>query len=134
MKKFISLVLSTTMCLSLMACGGNSDDSQQTEMENTESQEETQTVEVDEGIFDVEITVPADFLEEGTTQDDLDVVTRSLDLVLSERGNQIHGVDTMSYALKRIQMYSRCKNCEEENEEVKGLDNGAPSRDAVFTP
>ena len=73
-------------------------------------------------------------IEFDDTQDDLDVVTRSLDLVLSERGNQIHGGDTMSYALKRIQMYSRCKNCEEENEEVKGLDNGAPSRDAVFTP
>lgn len=79
MKKFISLVLSTTMCLPLMACGGNSDDSQQTEMENTESQEETQTVEVDEGIFDVEITVPADFLEEGTTQDDLDAIAEESD-------------------------------------------------------
>lgn len=40
----------------------------------------------------------------------------------------------MSYASKRIQMYLRCKNCDEENREVKGLDNGAPSRDAVFTP
>lgn len=71
MKKIISFALSAVICLSLVGCGNSSNDTQQNIEESSEN-EETQSVEVDEGLLNVEITVPADFLEEGTTQEDLD--------------------------------------------------------------
>lgn len=71
MKKTIFFALSIIICLSLVGCGGSSNDTQQNIEEDSKS-EETQSIEVDEGLLNVEITVPADFLEEGTTQEDLD--------------------------------------------------------------
>ena len=63
--------LSIIICLSLVGCGGSSNDTQQNIEEDSKS-EETQSIEVDEGLLNVEITVPPDFLEEGTTQETLD--------------------------------------------------------------
>lgn len=71
MKKTIFFALSIIICLSLAGCGGSSNDTQQNIEEDSKS-EETQSIEVDEGLLNVEITVPADFLEEGTTQETLD--------------------------------------------------------------
>lgn len=71
MKKTIFFSLSIIICLSLVGCGSSSNDTQQNIKEGSEN-EETQSVEVDEGLLTVEITVPPDFLEEGTTQEDLD--------------------------------------------------------------
>ena len=71
MKRIISFALSTVICLSLVGCGGSSNDTQQNIEEDSKS-EETQSIEVDEGLLNVEITVPPDFLEEGTTQENLD--------------------------------------------------------------
>ncbi len=71
MKKTIFFALSIIICLSLVGCGGSSNDTQQNIEEDSKS-EETQSIEVDEGLLNVEITVPPDFLEEGTTQEDLD--------------------------------------------------------------
>lgn len=71
MKRIISFALSTVICLSLVGCGGSSNDTQQNIEEDSKS-EETQSIEVDEGLLNVEITVPPDFLEEGATQEDLD--------------------------------------------------------------
>lgn len=71
MKRIISFALSTVICLSLVGCGGSSNDTQQNIEEDSKS-EETQSIEVDEGLLNVEITVPPDFLEEGTTQETLD--------------------------------------------------------------
>lgn len=71
MKKTIFFALSIIICLSLAGCGGSSNDTQQNIEEDSKS-EETQSIEVDEGLLNVEITVPPDFLEEGTTQETLD--------------------------------------------------------------
>ena len=71
MKKTIFFALSIIICLSLVGCGGSSNDTQQNIEEDSKS-EETQSIEVDEGQLNVEITVPPDFLEEGTTQENLD--------------------------------------------------------------
>lgn len=71
MKRIISFALSTVICLSLVGCGGSFNDTQQNIEEDSKS-EETQSIEVDEGLLNVEITVPPDFLEEGATQEDLD--------------------------------------------------------------
>lgn len=71
MKKTIFFALSIIICLSLVGCGGSSNDTQQNIEEDSKS-EESQSIEVDEGLLNVEITVPPDFLEEGTTQETLD--------------------------------------------------------------
>ena len=71
MKKTIFFALSIIICLSLAGCGGSSNDTQQNTEGDSENKE-TQSIEVDEGLLNVEITVPADFLEEGTTQETLD--------------------------------------------------------------
>ena len=71
MKKTIFFALSIIICLSLVGCGGSSNDTQQNIEEDSKS-EETQSIEVDEGLLNVEITVPPNFLEEGTTQETLD--------------------------------------------------------------
>lgn len=71
MKRIISFALSAVICLSLVGCGGSSNDTQQNIEEDSKS-EETQSIEVDEGLLNIEITVPPDFLEEGTTQETLD--------------------------------------------------------------
>lgn len=71
MKKTIFFALSIIICLFLVGCGGSSNDTQQNIEEDSKS-EETQSIEVDEGLLNVEITVPPDFLEEGTTQETLD--------------------------------------------------------------
>jgi hypothetical protein len=71
MKKTIFFALSIIICLSLAGCGGSSNDAQQNTEGDSENKE-TQSIEVDEGLLNVEITVPADFLEEGTTQETLD--------------------------------------------------------------
>ena len=71
MKKTIFFALSIIICLSLVGCGGSSNDTQHNIEEDSKS-EETQSIEVDEGLLNVEITVPPDFLEEGTTQETLD--------------------------------------------------------------
>jgi len=71
MKKTIFFALSIIICLSLVGCGGSSNDTQQNIEEDSKS-EETQSIEVDEGLLNVEITVPPDFLEKGTTQETLD--------------------------------------------------------------
>lgn len=63
--------MSIIICLSLAGCGGSSNDAQQNTEGDSEN-EETQSIEVDEGLLNVEIIVPADFLEEGTTQEALD--------------------------------------------------------------
>ena len=58
MKKTIFFALSIIICLSLVGCGGSSNDTQQNIEEDSKS-EETQSIEVDEGLLNVEITVPS---------------------------------------------------------------------------
>lgn len=49
MKKTIFFALSIIICLSLAGCGGSSNDTQQNIEEDSKS-EETQSIEVDEGL------------------------------------------------------------------------------------
>ena len=78
-RKMVSLAL--IMAIPLTACGG---DGEQDPEESTQASaqpevsesvtpiEDLDGLEVEQGIFNVEITVPADFLDEGITQADLD--------------------------------------------------------------
>ena len=89
MKKTIFFALSIIICLSLVGCGGSSNDTQQNIEEDSKS-EETQSIEVDEGLLNVEITVPPDFLEEGTTQETLDETAKEegiKSITLNDDGN-----------------------------------------------
>lgn len=82
MKRFLCLLLSFVMVLSLCACGGNADSqsSAPQESENVQQADDVENsdagsggdVEVEKGLFDVTLTIPADFFDGGTTQDDLD--------------------------------------------------------------
>lgn len=62
-KKILAVLVTATLTLSLVACGGN--DSSKTDNDNNDQ------VNVEENLFSVELTVPADFMSE-TTQEDLD--------------------------------------------------------------
>lgn len=64
MKKLLALLLVLAMAFSVTACGG--------ETSETEESSDNSTVEVDENLLSVELTVPVDFVEEGTTQEGLD--------------------------------------------------------------
>lgn len=77
MKKFLAMLLALTMMLSLTACGSETqaeDETAPPATENTETKENTgdSKVEVDKNLFSVELTIPADFIEEDITQESLD--------------------------------------------------------------
>lgn len=68
-KKIVSWLLIATMTLSLAACGGSEEPAEET-AQAEDATEENESVEVDENLLTMEITIPADFME-GTTQEDL---------------------------------------------------------------
>lgn len=95
MKKFVCLILAASMLLSLCACGqsaGSTGDvsaqpdgasEEPAAEENAGSAEDDLDddlnaldalgdIETDKGLFNVTLTIPADFVDEGTTQDSLD--------------------------------------------------------------
>lgn len=95
MKKLLSILLSTTIAATFVSCGSNADSKDKnsylsnstsstvstvedsskepdTSSEESHSLEDLDGLSVEQNIFDVEITIPADFVEEGTTQADLD--------------------------------------------------------------
>lgn len=63
-KRLISILLVLTMSVSLAACGGS-------EKTTGDSSEGNENIEVDENLLTVEITMPAEYVEE-TTQEELD--------------------------------------------------------------
>ena len=69
MRRILLITLCTVLCLST-GCTKKKDDSGDTPLPSASS--ETQSVQVDENLLTVEITVPKDFVEEGTTQETLD--------------------------------------------------------------
>lgn len=90
MKKLIALSLAVVMSMSLISCGGTdtnensssatlpsdatssaSDDATESSAESTEDIAALGDIEVEENIFDVEITIPADYVE-STTQEEVD--------------------------------------------------------------
>lgn len=82
MKKVLSIVLALALLVSLSGCGGTAS-KEKTDVGQGESADKTEEertdfdaigdVDVDSGLFNVTITVPADFLDEGVTQEQLDV-------------------------------------------------------------
>ena len=60
MKKFLSLLLIAAMVFSLAACGDSKEEPKE---------DKTETIEVDEGLINVDITIPASFFEGKTDQD-----------------------------------------------------------------
>ena len=64
MKKFLSLLLIAAMIFSLAACGGGNE-----EVKDEVKDEKTETIEVDEGLINVDITIPASMFEGQTDQD-----------------------------------------------------------------
>lgn len=68
MKKVIAVVMTLVMLMGLAACGSKPTDNP---AENPSSGESQQGIEVEKELFDVEITLPADFVGE-ITQEDLD--------------------------------------------------------------
>lgn len=68
-KKFLSWLLITAIAFSLVACSGT------TEEPATEETTEEGSIEVDENLLTMEITVPAEFIE-GTTQEELDIAVK----------------------------------------------------------
>ncbi|MGI5894994.1 MAG: hypothetical protein ACOX6P_10460 [Candidatus Merdivicinus sp.] len=94
MKKMLSIILSILIVSCFTSCGeknnssvetsevsnsvsstvSTSEDSSETDTssEETHSLDELSGLNVDQKLFDVEITIPADFVEEGMTQADLD--------------------------------------------------------------
>lgn len=85
MRKILCFILAVALVLSMSACGGdkpsdqlagsaNPAEEEPSEEENGEIEglERIGDIDVDSGLFNVKITIPADFLEEGTTQERLD--------------------------------------------------------------
>ena len=69
-KKLVSILLILSLSLSLVACGGSekpAEEATQTE----ETTEENESIEVDENLLTMEVTIPAEYMGE-TTQEELD--------------------------------------------------------------
>ena len=92
MQKILCIILSFSLLVSLCACGSKNsgptepsniptDAADYSSEENESSDDEMGIgsigdIDVESGLFDVTITVPADFLDEGITQEDLDAQAR----------------------------------------------------------
>lgn len=100
MKRILAFLMSTVLLLSLTACGSNhpaQDNGNQTnDMEESNSSGENNGennsggIEVDEGLLSVEVTIPAEFLDEGTTQESLNQLAAESgygSVVLNEDGS-----------------------------------------------
>ena len=82
MKKLLAIILMAGMLLSFAACGNTekteapaADSAEEVVQQNT-PEAETESgggLEVDRGLFNVTLTIPAEFLDEGKTQADYDV-------------------------------------------------------------
>lgn len=76
--RIVALLTCTALCFSLVSCGSSekpneSQSSPATSVggKSVATDEELGGVDVDQGLFNVEITIPADFIEEGITQESL---------------------------------------------------------------
>lgn len=79
MKKLLALVLSISLLFAVAGCSSdNRSESQapstqpEPESEDVNSFEDLDGLDVEQNLFDVEITIPASFLEDGITQEELD--------------------------------------------------------------
>lgn len=82
MKKFLALLLSVSFVFVVAGCTAGEEQTPSStsvqsnqphqESENVNSFEDLDGLDVDQNLFDVEITIPESFLDEGITQEDLD--------------------------------------------------------------
>lgn len=85
MKRLVCCLLSIALALSLCSCGGSNDSAKVTPTPAEATQQQTSEpdenksgiepigdVKVDSGLFDVTLTIPAEFVGEDVTQEDLD--------------------------------------------------------------
>lgn len=82
-KKIYAILLTATLAMSLVACGGNDDSKKKSETNNDK-------IEVDENLLTVELTIPSDFVGE-TTQEELNQTVEEEDglksITLNEDGS-----------------------------------------------
>lgn len=94
MRRILALFLAMVMMLSLTACGGKTADSKLNKKDDNgtvsessnsmndsadsdlDSSESVDNIEVDKGLFDVTLQIPADFVDEDKTQADYDVMAQ----------------------------------------------------------
>ena len=69
-KRLVSILLIFSLSLSLVSCGGSEEPTEEA-TQAEETTEENESVEVDENLLTMEITMPAEYMED-TTQEDLD--------------------------------------------------------------
>lgn len=87
-KRFLAILLATSLTLTLTSCGG-SEKTTEKETETTETTTENETIEVDENLFTVELTIPSDYIGD-TTQEELDAIAKDKEyksITLNEDGS-----------------------------------------------
>ena len=131
MKKWITILLAAAMLLSIAACG--TAEKAETPAADTEEQAAEESaaeadvesdggLEVDRGLFNVTITIPAEFLEEGKTQADYDAEAKEKGFksaTLNEDGS-------VTYVMTRVQheeMMAETRAAIEES--LAGMSNNA---------
>lgn len=86
--KILIALLSASLALTITACSGG-EKSTNSETETVETTTENETIEVDENLLTVELTIPADYVSE-TTQEELDTIAKENDfksITLNEDGS-----------------------------------------------
>lgn len=81
-KKFLSWLIIATMTLSLVACNDSEKTTEEPVEETTQTEENIigENIEVDENLLTMEITMPAEYMED-TTQEDLDEVMEKYEFI-----------------------------------------------------
>lgn len=111
MKKIVAVLIVVMMVLSLTSCGSNTqnepapvEEAAENSVPTTPADEEADLeksgdLEVDRGLFNVSITIPAEFLDEGKTQTDFDALA-------AENGYKsatLHDDGSLTYIMTRSQ-------------------------------
>jgi len=127
-KKLISIMLATSMLLS--ACGtnapGEATETASTEVASTETASELDAlggIEVDKNLFDVTITIPADYVGEETTQADLDAICAEngyMSITLNEDGSATY---VMTKAQHKEMMDETCALIDQSLNEMIGSES-----------
>lgn len=132
-KKILAVLLAATMTLSMIACGGE-EESEPTETATTETSEDGESseldaigdIEVEENLFSVELTIPADYVGE-TTQEELDQIAE-------ENGYKsitLHEDGSATYVMKKSQHEEMMEGIADEIN--LGLEEMVNSEDYNFT-
>lgn len=75
-KKLAALMLSFCLCLSLASCGSGGDSQPKESTPPAADSASSQGLDVEQNLFDVTLTIPSTFIDEGTTQESLDAAAK----------------------------------------------------------